>query len=72
MKTSLSKVTQLKGLGLNTNFKSGSTVPRSSSGDNRHPYLKRDFWLNPTNQFWNTGLYSQKSKDYFMESLQGI
>lgn len=40
---------------------------RTSSNSNRNPYQKLSFWNE--NRFWNTGLYSQASKDYFNEWL---
>jgi hypothetical protein len=47
---------------------SGTGSTRSAaktSGYDRHPYLKSAFWQNPLNQFWNTDMYSSKSKEYF-------
>lgn len=42
---------------------------RSSSGDGRHPYMKGfRFWSQ--NQFWNTGMYSEKAKEYYQKSLE--
>jgi hypothetical protein len=45
---------------------------KTSSGDNQHPYLKVNFWQNPTNHFWNSELYSEKSKDYFLKSVENM
>jgi hypothetical protein len=28
----------------------------------KHPYLEEGFWNKPENQFWNTEMYSEKSK----------
>ena len=35
----------------------------------KHPYQRIKFWLKDENQFWNNGLHSQKSKDYFNKWL---
>jgi hypothetical protein len=45
---------------------------RSSSGDGEQPYRKVQFWLNPTNQFWNDPKkrFSQRVKDYYDNWLQ--
>jgi hypothetical protein len=32
---------------------------KSSSESEKHPYLKRGFYLNPDNQFWRSGNYSE-------------
>lgn len=34
-----------------------------------HPYLRAEFWNNPLNQFWNTDMYSDESKEYFNKWL---
>lgn len=45
-------------------------VPISGTKDTlTHPYLKRKFWANPRNQFWENGNYSEKSKEYFRKAL---
>lgn len=38
---------------------------RTSSNSGRHPYQKLSFWSLAQNQFWQTPMYSQESKDYF-------
>lgn len=40
-----------------------------TNADKRHPYLKIEFWMNTANHFWNTGMYSEKSKEYFNDSI---
>lgn len=42
---------------------------RTSSNADRQPYQRLSFWIEERNQFWNTNLYSQKSKDYFNKWL---
>lgn len=37
--------------------------------DGVHPYLRRTFWLNPSNHFWESDLYSEESKQYFRDCL---
>lgn len=40
----------------------------TSSNSDKDPYRKGYvFWS--TNQFWNTGMYSEKSREYFNDSL---
>jgi hypothetical protein len=36
----------------------------------KHPYLRTDFWLNPENHFWNSRLYTEKAKRYYESSLR--
>ena len=38
---------------------------RSSTNSEKSPYLRLGFWENPSNQFWRSGLYSQKTQDDF-------
>jgi len=40
-----------------------------SSTNDGHPYLKPYFWKNPTNQFWESDLFTEKAKEYFRASL---
>lgn len=42
---------------------------RSSTNSEKNPYERLGFWENPSNQFWETGLYSEASKDYFRNWL---
>lgn len=42
---------------------------RSSTNSEKAPYLRLQFYENPTNQFWETSMYSEKSKDYFRNWL---
>lgn len=42
---------------------------RSSTNSEKSPYLRLGFWENPSNQFWETAMYSEKSKDYFRNWL---
>lgn len=44
---------------------------KTSSGDG-HPYRKLSFWRNESNHFWETGMYTEKAKDYFRESLANM
>jgi len=41
---------------------------RTSTNSDRHPYLRVKFWRE--NPFWNTGMYSPKSKDYFNDLVE--
>lgn len=63
-KTSPNKQTHISGA-----YKKQHSSGKCSSNADRHPYLKADFWNNPSNHFWNTALYSQASKDYFNNSI---
>jgi len=51
-------------------YRKKSVNRKCSSGDAVHPYMKASFWANPSNQFWETELYSEASKEYFRKSLQ--
>lgn len=53
-----------------TNSNGSCNLGRSSTEHQKHPYLRKDFWANPLNQFWNTAMYSEASKRYFNESIQ--
>ena len=35
------------------------------AGWNKHPYMKAAFWQNSNNHFWNSGLYSDETKEYY-------
>lgn len=41
----------------------------TSSNNERDPYLKLSFWLDPSNQFWNKYNYSEASRDYYRKWL---
>ncbi len=41
---------------------------KHSSGDDLHPYMKVQFWMN--NPFWETPFYTEKAKEYFRNSLR--
>lgn len=34
-----------------------------------HPYLRRSFWNNPTNHFWNNGSHTEQAREYFAQWL---
>lgn len=38
---------------------------RSSTNSEKHNYMRLQHYENPTNQFWETAMYSEKSKEYF-------
>lgn len=42
------------------------------NGTQLHPYLKRDFWLNTANHFWESPIYTERAKEYFRSQLQTI
>jgi hypothetical protein len=42
----------------------GKQLQKTSSG-NGHPYRKLSFWRE--NPFWETGMYSEASKQYFRD-----
>jgi hypothetical protein len=43
---------------------------KHSSGDDVHPYLKVQFWMQ--NAFWETDYHSPKAKKYFRDSVQNM
>lgn len=45
-------------------------MAKSSSNSDKHPYLKVSFWENPSNQFWESDLYSNKSKNEYRQWLR--
>jgi hypothetical protein len=47
----------------------GARVRHKGKSDRQHPYMKVEFWMNPLNQFWNTGMYTENAKAYFNSSL---
>ncbi len=49
------------------NYKTMSKM-KHSSGDDLHPYMKVQFWMN--NPFWETDYYTPKAKEYFRKSVQ--
>lgn len=65
MNPSLSKQTHLPGY----QAYKGSKANRSNGERALHPYMRPEFWANPRNQFWNSSLYSEKSKEYFNKRL---
>jgi hypothetical protein len=70
MKTGLSKVTQFHNVGmLASNTRGTSLNYNGSKGGKVAPYLRKEFWQQPSNQFWNSYLYSQASKEYFNDSI---
>ena len=42
------------------------------NGKDLHPYLKRDFWLNPSNHFWETPFHTPQAKAYHRDQVQVI
>lgn len=42
---------------------------KSSSGHTRCRYLLPIFWMDERNHFWETDLYSEKTKQYFRDSV---
>jgi hypothetical protein len=49
--------------------KGATASKRTCTTAMRHPYLRHDFWTNPSNQFWNSGMYSEESKQYLKEHI---
>lgn len=41
----------------------------TSSNEGKHPYQRIDFWIDPTNQFWNHYLYSKTTRDKYNKWL---
>lgn len=41
------------------------------NGD-KHNYQKLSFWSKPENQFWQSPMYSEASKDYFNKWLSNM
>jgi hypothetical protein len=69
MNTRLSKVTQLPRTEFNGKSGWGSPKTKTSSQSNVHPYLQVGFWSHSRNHFWETGMYSEESKEYFRDSI---
>jgi hypothetical protein len=42
---------------------------RTSTNSDRNPYERTSFWINSSNHFWETDMYSDKSKEYFRDWL---
>lgn len=42
---------------------------RSSTNDDKQPYMRLGFRMNTSNHFWETEMYSEKSKEYFRNLL---
>ena len=36
------------------------------------PYLRDTFWISPEAWFWETGMYSEKTKEHFRKWVRGI
>lgn len=53
---------RLEGIGTVPAVKGGTSISRHKDASDYHPYLRQDFWLNPSNQFWLSSLYSEESK----------
>lgn len=47
-----------------------STICRSSANAMKHPYMKRGFYLQPENRFWETLSYSNKERERLNELVQ--
>lgn len=45
-------------------------MAKSSSNSDKHPYLKVSFWENAYNQFWESDLYSEKTKEEYRQWLR--
>lgn len=43
---------------------------KSSSRSEAASYTVVSFWLDPTNQFWEKGYYSESAKDYYRNWLR--
>lgn len=42
-----------------------SKKQRSSTNSEKHPYMRLGFWENVSNQFWNSDVHTEKSKEHF-------
>ena len=38
----------------------------------KHPYLKKDFWIQPINHFWENENYTEEGKEICREFVKGI
>ena len=45
-------------------------IHRSSSGSDRHPYMKISFWADPVNHFWENDRYTESAKAYYRGVVQ--
>lgn len=42
---------------------------KGSAECEKHPYMRVAFWQKPENHFWESGFYSDKTKDKYREWL---
>lgn len=48
-----------------TPYKTMAKKQRSSTNSEKAPYLRLQFWENPSNQFWRSDVHTDKSRDHF-------
>lgn len=45
---------------------------RHTKAERTPPYLRRDFWLNPINHFWETPTHTEAAKEYFRSKVEAM
>lgn len=46
-----------------------TTTGHARTFSDKSPYLKPQFWANPSNHFWESPIYTESAKEYFRRNL---